>query len=250
MARRGEDFTGPLLIWIEAFETWLSASGCSPARALRAVKAFGRFSSWMAVGGFGVADLNEQLIDEHIDWAREQSMARTPAAVQYLPLAKRFLAVRGVLVLRGPASRDLGGVPRRLAGALSDAVGELAIWLRTNGYAKGSAVAIANTAARLGAWMGSHKLDVEDLDDVALARFVTAHSRGRNRHPSVAKRIPAVRTFLIATGRLRQGPAPAPALDAVGQCLQAWGREVARERGAGQGWIREQARWVRGFLNR
>ena len=37
-------------------------------------------------------------------------------------------------------------------------------------------------------------------------------------------------------------------LDVVGQCLQAWGRDVARERGAGAGWISEQARWARGFL--
>jgi hypothetical protein len=83
--------------------------------------------------GLGVGDLNEQLIDEHIDWAREQTLARTPAAVQYLSLAKRFLAARDVLVLGGPASGDLRGVPRRPSGALSDAVGELAIWLRTNG---------------------------------------------------------------------------------------------------------------------
>jgi site-specific recombinase XerD len=249
VARGGEDFAGPLLMWTGPLESWLQQAGCSPGRARRTVNAFGRLSTWMAARGLTVADLNEDVIDEHIRSERQRSGARSPAAVQYLPLAKRFLAWRGVLVLRGPASRDLGGVPRRAAGPLAGVVTELVMWLRAKGYAKGTALSVAGTAARLGAWMSSQKLDIDDLDGVVLERFVAAQSSGPHRHPSSARRIVTVRKFLIATGRLRPTEAPVPVLDAVGQCLQEWGRCVQLERGAGQGWISEQARWARGFLH-
>ena len=150
-----------------------------PGRARRNVNAFGRLSSWMAACGLTVADLNEDVIDEHIRAERLRSGARSPAAVQYLPLAKRFLASRGVLVLRGPASRELGGVPRLPAGPLAGVVTELAIWLRAKGYAKGTALSVAGTTARLGAWTSSHQLDVDDLDGAVLERFVAVQSRGR-----------------------------------------------------------------------
>jgi site-specific recombinase XerD len=249
MARGVVDFAGPLLMWIGPLESWLPQVGCSPGRARRTVNALVRLSTWMAARGLTVADLNEDVIDEHIRAERERSGAPSPAAVQYLPLAKRFLASRGVLVLRGPASRDLGGVPRLPAGPLAGVVTELAIWLRAKGYAKGTALSVAGTAARLGAWMNSHKLDIDDLDGVVLERFVAAQSRGPHRHPSSARRIVTVRKFLIATGRLTPTGAPVPVLDAVGQCLQEWRRCMQQERGAGPGWISEQARWAYGFLD-
>jgi site-specific recombinase XerD len=249
VARGGKDFAGPLLMWTGPLESWLQQAGCSPGRTRRTANAFGRLSTWMAARGLTVADLNEDVIDEHIRSERQRSGARSPAAVQYLPLAKRFLAWRGVLVLRGPASRDLGGVPRRAAGPLAGVVTELVMWLRTKGYAKGTALSVADTTARLGAWMSSQKLDIDDLDGVVLERFVAAQSRGPHRHPSSARRIVTVRKFLIATERLRPTEAPVPVLDAVAQCLQEWGRCVQLERGAGQGWISEQARWARGFLH-
>ena len=201
----------------------------------------------MAAGGLTVAELTEDVIDEHIR-AEQRSGARSPAAVQYLPLVKRFLASRGVLVLRPPASRNLGGTPRLPAGPLADVVTELVIWLRAKGYAKGTALSVAGTAARLGAWMSAHKLDVEDLDEVVLERFVAAQSRGPHRHPSAARRIVTVRKFLNVTGRLRPTEPSDPVLDAVDQCVQEWGRWMQRERGAGPGWISEQTRWARGFL--
>ena len=155
--RGGEDFSGPLLMWTGPLESWLQQTGCCAERALRARNAFGRLSSWMAGCGLTVTDLSEDVIDEHIRAERLRSGARSPAAVQYLPLAKRFLASRGVLVVRGPASRSLGGVPRLLAGPLAGVVIELSIWLHANGYAQGTALSVAGTAARLGAWMSSHK---------------------------------------------------------------------------------------------
>jgi hypothetical protein len=46
--------------------------------------------------------------------------------------------------------------------------------LRAEGYASGTALSVAGTAARLGAWMSSENLDVTNLDEVVLGRFVAA----------------------------------------------------------------------------
>jgi hypothetical protein len=248
MARDRGVLAGPLLMWVGPLDSWLRQVGCSPGRAGRGVNAFVRLSAWMAVRGLGVADLDEDVIDEHIRTERQRSGARFPGAAQYLPLAKKFLAHQGVLVLRAPVSRELGGIPRLPAGPLAGVVGELVAWLRAEGYAPGTTLSVAETAARLGAWMSAENLDVADLDEAVLGRFVTAQTSGAVRHPSSARRIVTVRKFLFATARLTSTDSPAPVLDAVRQCLQAWGRDVAHERGAGQGWIREQTRWARGFL--
>jgi site-specific recombinase XerD len=248
MARGREDLAGPLLMWIGPLDSWLRQTGCSPERASRAVNAFARLSAWMAARGLGVADLDEDVIDEHIRTERQRSGARSPAAAQYLPLAKRFLASQGVLVLRAPVSRNLGGIQRLPAGPLVSLVSELVTWLRAEGYAPGMALSVAETAARLGAWMGAENLDMADLDEAVLQRFVAAQTSGSDWHPSSARRIVTVRKFFLATGRLPSVDSPAPVLDVVGQCLQARGQHVADERGAGAGWIREQARWAHGFL--
>jgi site-specific recombinase XerD len=248
MASSREELTGPLLMWIGPLNSWLGQTGLSPGRADRTVNAFARLSSWMDSRGLGVSDLDEGLIDEHIRMERQRSGARSPAAAQYLPVAKRFLTDQGILVLRARASRDLGGIPRLPAGPLSGVVTESVAWLRAEGYAAGTALSVAGTFARLGAWMSTQNLAVTDLDEAVLARFITAQTSGSDRHPSSARRIVTVRKFLFATGYLNGADVAEPPLDAVDQFLQTWGCEVARERGTGQVWIREQARWLRGFL--
>jgi hypothetical protein len=138
MARGRVKLAGPLVMWIGPLDSWLRQAGLSPGRVSRAVNAFARLSSWMADRGLGIADLDEDVIDEHIRAERQRSGARSPAAAQYLPVAKRFLAFQGVLVLRARASRDLGGIPRLPAGPLAGVVSELVAWLRAEGYASGT----------------------------------------------------------------------------------------------------------------
>ena len=248
MARRHEGFEGPLSPWSGALELWLEESGCTRERARRCVNAFRRLSQWMADCGLSVRDLDEALIDAHIRGEQERSAAKFPAALQYLPLAKRFLASRNVLVLRGPASRALGGIPRLAAGPLAGTVTELVAWMRTEGYAGGTALSVAGTAARLGAWMTSKQLEVEDLDEEVLQRFVATQTTGGDQHPSSARRIVTIRKFLLATGSLPVVETPAAVLEAAGQALEAWAVQVRHEYGIGQGWLSEQARWTRGFL--
>lgn len=183
----------PKVAWAEPLEAWLGDSGISEERSRRAVLAFGRFSAWVTGRGLGTGDVDEDVIDEYIDLERQRSGSRVPAAAQYLPLAKRFLAARGVLVLRSPVSRARHGRPRLSGGPLDEVVLELVAWLRERGYSPGTATSAACTAARLSHWMDRRGLGVPDLDDAVLARFVTSQARGRRRHPSSARRIVSVR---------------------------------------------------------
>ncbi len=241
---------GPLAVWAGEVEGWLVRTGVSPGRSLRTLNALGRFSGWMAVRGLDVSALCEDLVDEYIRDERERSGCRFPAAWQYLPLAKRFFAAHGVMSLRGPASRELGGIPRLDAGPLAGVVVELVGWLREQGYARGTAHSVACTAARLGAWMHRSGHGVADLDADLLERFVMAETSGPLTHPSSARRIVTIRRFLTATGRLPAAVATQPAV--VGPAaealagLQGW---LGAQRGDGPGWIRETSGWVGPFLD-
>jgi site-specific recombinase XerD len=239
---------GPLAGWIGPFASWLVSSGCAPGRVRRAVLAFGRLSSWLAERDVGLADLDEDVIDECVLAEQARSGSKFPAAFQYLPLAKRFLASRELVVLRGPSRRDRAGMPRLPAGPLAEVVVDLVAWLRAEGYAPGTATSIACTAARLGAWMAGARLRIEDLDDVVLDRFVAAQAGGPARHPSSARRIVAVRKFLRAVGLLNAAQVASPAATPVDEVLEAWGRYECDERGAGLRWVREQHGWARVFL--
>jgi hypothetical protein len=176
------------------------------------------------------------------------SGSKFPAAFQYLPLTKRFLAAQGVLVLRGPVSRDRGGLPRLPPGPLAEVVVDLVAWLRTAGYARGTAQSVACTAARRGAWMAKARLRVEDLDDHVLDRFVAAQECGSAPHPSSRRRIVTVRKFLVAAGLLAVTQEAPPVVTPVTACPERWGRYVRDAHGAGPGWVREQQGWARGFL--
>lgn len=239
----------PGLAWTELLVAWLSDSRISEERARRAVLAFGRLSAWVTGRGLGVEDVDEDVIDVYIELERQRSGSTVPAAAQYLPLVKRFLAARGVLVLRAPVSRARHGRPRLRGGPLDELVLELAAWLGDQGYAHGTAASVACTAARLSDWMARQGLGASDLDDAVLTRFVASQARGRRRHPSSARRIVTVRKFLLATGRITAPlPAPPPSLSPSEQLLQEWTEHLRTRRGVSQGWATEARRWVAGFL--
>jgi site-specific recombinase XerD len=214
------------------------------------VLAFGRLSSWAAGRGIGLAELTEDVIDEYVALEQIRSGSRFPAAFQYLPAAKRFLASQGVLTLRDPAPRGRGGIPRLASGPLTEVIPTLVGWLRAEGYAPGSTTSVACTAARLGAWMAGAGQGMDALDEAMLDRFVAAQDRGPLAHPSSARRIAAVRAYLRAAGLLPVVPAPPrPEFTPVEEALAAWGRSERDERGLGDTWVREQHLWVRGFLD-
>jgi len=89
--------TGPLAVHMDALHDWLERSGCSPGRSVRCEHAFTRFSSWMARRHLGLADLDPELIDGYVGQEQERTGSRTPAAFQYLPIARRYLVAAGVM---------------------------------------------------------------------------------------------------------------------------------------------------------
>lgn len=233
----------------EPLEAWLKDSKVSEERSRRAVLASGRFSAWATGRGLGGEGVDEDVIDEYVELERQRSGSTVPAAAQYLPLVKRFLAARGVLVPRPPVSRARHGRPRLSGGPLDGVVLELVAWLRERGYAPGTATSVACTAERLSHWMSRQHLGVQDLDDALLTRFVASQVRGRRRHPSSSRRIVTVRKFLLDTGLLTAPPSPTqPDLSPSGQLLQEWTGHLLTRRGVSQGWAAESSRWVAGFV--
>src|SRR5260370_8689989 len=108
----------------------------------------------------------------------------------------------------GPVSRSRGGVPRLLAGSLAAVSPEMVSWLRLQGYAPGTVKSVAETAARLSAWMHASALTAEDVSHELLERFAVAQTTGPARHPSSAPRIVTVRTSLTPCAALGETAAP------------------------------------------
>jgi len=205
----------------------------------------------MATCGAGLADLNEDLVDAYVTAEQARSGSQSSAAFQHTPLVKRFLADQHGMVLRGPKSRALHGIPRLREGPLASRIPALVEWLTEQGYAPGTRASVACTLARLSDWMGKRRLGVEDLDDPMLARFVASQTRGRDRHPSSARRIVTARKALVSNGLLttavlRAEPAHpmAPAQEVLGQ----WVQFLRQERGVCSSTAREYQRWVDGLI--
>lgn len=250
MARSRAPMTGPLLGWEDRLESWLEGCDyCSDSRS-RTVSTFKRFSSWLGAQAYAAEDVDEDLIDAFIGFELTRSGVASPSAVQHMPVIKRFFAACGVFTLRPRPSRALGGIPRRDAGPLGTVLGELIEWMRAQGYAPGTALSVANTAARLGAWMKAENLSVTDLGEDVLDAFVHAQQSGPLPHPSAVKRIGAIRKFLVHTSRIQVPPAPVVKVGPIEQCVAEWVEHLHRYRQPGPTWLAEQTGWVRGFLDR
>jgi len=240
---------GPLAVHVDALHDWLGRSGGLPGRSVRCEHAFARFSSWMARRHLELADLDGDLIDEYVGQEQERTGSRSPAAFQYLPVARRYLVAAGVVRPAAPVSRCRGGVPRLLAGPLASMVPEMVTWLRVQGYAPGTVKSVAEAAARLSAWMHVRELTVEDVSHELLERFVVAQTTGPVRHPSSAHRIVTVRRYLTARGVLGEYLVPpAQPTTPVAAELDAWGAWLRAERGIGAGTVADQRRWAGPFL--
>ncbi len=236
---------GPLAVHMDPLHDWLGRSGCSPGRSVRCEHAFARFSSWMARRHLELADLDGDLIDEYVGQEQERTGGRTPAAFQYLPIARRYLVAAGVMGPAAPVSRCRDGVPRLLADPLAGMIPQMVTWMRLQGHAPGTIKSVAGTAARLSAWMRASALTAEDVCHELLERFAVAQATGRVRHPSSARRIVTVRKYLTACGALGEKVVPParPATPVTAE-LDAWGGWLRAERGIGAATVAGQQRWA------
>jgi len=239
---------GPLAVHMDALHDWLGRSGCSPERSVRCEHAFARFSSWMASRQLELADLDPNLISEYVSLEQQRIGSRTPAAFQYLPIASRYLVAAGVMSSAPAVSRCRNGVPRLLVGPLAGMIPGMVTWLGLQGYAPGTVKSVAETAARLSAWMDASSLSAGDVSHELLERFLAAQATGRVRHPSSARRIVTVRKYLTACGLLGEIAVPAQPVTPVTAELDAWCSWLRAERGIGVTTIADQRRWAGQFL--
>lgn len=238
--------TGPLRKWAEAFDEWMRARGYSAGHILHCGPTVARFSQWMADQGH--QGLSHEQIDDYIASEQQRCHSRSPSAATSLPTFRRFMVEQGVLTDR-PVLRSLGGVPRRDAGTLRSLMPALVGWLQVNGYQPGTVSAVAGTAARLGQWMASEGLRVEELSEEWLARFVEADNHHSPAHASVNRRIVTVGKFLNAFGLLAPAQVtPVEDLSPVAECLRAFCRYSRLERGNTETWVREQRHWLTGLV--
>jgi hypothetical protein len=75
-------------------DSWLGEARRSTGRTSRTVNAFAELSLWMQDGGIGVGDHDENVIDRYVQAEQWRSVTKNPAAAQYLPVVKRFVARR------------------------------------------------------------------------------------------------------------------------------------------------------------
>ena len=123
-------------------------------------------------------------------------------------------------------------VPRVPVGPLAPVVlEECSQWLTAKGYSLGSAAAVVNLAQRLSMWMRAVGAGVDDIDEVLLARFVTAERSQERPCTSVERCMGALRRFLSAAGYLRTGKVDAGQLTPAQAAVTQWCTWMREERG-------------------
>lgn len=144
-----------------------------------------------------------------------------------------------------------------LAGMVMD---RLAAWIVAEGYAQTMAPQILGVAGGLSAWMDDQQVGLDALSVGVLEDFGAAYPPGVAGHQLVRMRLPALRRFLVETGRLREvcpvrkRPRPAgykvnvSVSTAAGQELDEWARWQREIRGISDGCIAHRRQWVAEFV--
>jgi site-specific recombinase XerD len=150
--------------------------------------------------------------------------------------------------LPGGGSWYEGIWPRLQAGPLDAVMMELMGCLLTQCYAPTTQRNHVRAAARLGSWMVTENLKLNDPDAERAIRMVREDNERHPEHRSANENVPAVLRFLHETGRLRAAhvihaqPCPAEA------CLAQWLRFRGVEQGQGTSWTEKARRTGGPFL--
>ena len=102
----------------------------------------------------------------------------------------------------------MGSRPEKVLDRLQDgplgAVGkELLQWLSAQRYAPTTQINLARAAVRLGAWMITEDLSLDDLDQARVMRMIHDDNARAPKHRSANENFSAILRFLTETDRLK-----------------------------------------------
>ena len=96
--------TGPLAPFADAYRAELRERGYAPLSIVSELRQVGRFSRWLEVDGFSVADVSEARVDEFLEWQRANWRHRHSWSRPGLRCSLDVLRGLGVLAAEVPAA--------------------------------------------------------------------------------------------------------------------------------------------------
>lgn len=130
-----------------------------------------------------------------------------------------------------------GAWPRLHAGPLAVVSEEFVRWMPAQGYASTTQTNLARAAVRLGVWMLTQGLSLEDLDHARVIRMVQQDNEQFPKHRSANENVAAILRFLNETGRLKPERVIQAQLRPAAACLGAWLEYLEGEQSQGPSWL-------------
>ncbi len=130
--------TGPLAPSADAYRAELLARGYTPLSAVNELRQVVRFSRWLEVGGFGVAELSEARVDEFLACQRASGCDRHSLSRPGLRCLLEVLRGLGLLAAEEPAAPSsptdvlLAGFERYLLAERGLAAGTVGLYLASS----------------------------------------------------------------------------------------------------------------------
>lgn len=141
----------------------------------------------------------------------------------------------------------LGIRPYRDGKALARVMRDLAEWLREHGYAVTTSRNIVRAGLRLGEWMASADMTLDDLDAEVIAELIAKDNAAHPSHRVSNESTSAVVRFLESTGLIAVPSAHAESQTAAQACLEQWCASlIAQEYGSS--WVTKARSWGGPFL--
>ncbi|WP_284232746.1 tyrosine-type recombinase/integrase [Mycobacterium antarcticum] len=151
---------------------------------------------------------------------------------------------------RSPTARSYPvRVPRVPVGPLAPMVlGECSGWLAGLGYSPGSAAAVVNVLERLSWWMQLVGVEVDDIDEDLLARFLEVEGSRDLPCATVKRWIGTIRRFLMAAGYLNSAGVQIDSLTPVKSAVVDWCSWMRQQRGLTEKTIAARCHYAAGLL--
>ncbi len=152
---------------------------------------------------------------------------------------------------RSPSARSYPDrVPRVPVGPLAPTVvGECEAWLSAQRYSPGTAAGIVNVLSRLSMWMLAVGAELNDIDEVLLARFV-AHERSREVPcTSTMRSLGTMLKFLRAAGYLQTADVAGGLMSPAQAAVAGWTSWMRDECGLTERTVSARVSYAAGLLD-